>query len=155
MRATNVDLAEKVGKLKELVGESRMHLSAIAVLKKLIPNEIEVQTLQNFMGTTPPAPKPTIGKTNRYGKAQELAKEPKILFLSGKVSEKVSPDKRHEILKQLVENIANVDDPFGRRLFKYDEQSTKVYVAELENKRVFQIRWQLSEEAENEVAGRQ
>ena len=155
LRATNVDLAEKVGKLKELVGESRMHLSAIAVLKKLIPNEIEVQTLQNFMGATPPAPKPTIGKTNRYGKAQELAKEPKILFLSGKVSEKVSPDKRHEILKQLVENIANVDDPFGRRLFKYDEQSTKVYVAELENKRVFQIRWQLSEEAENEVAGRQ
>jgi len=151
LKVVNVDLAEKVGKLKELVGESRMHLAAIAVLKKLIPDEIEVQVLQNYMGSSPPAPRPTIGTKNRYGKAQELVKQPKILFLSGKVAEKVSPDRSREIVRDLVESAVTADDPFGRKVFK----SAKVVRHMAENKRIFEIQFELNEDSDNETAGRQ
>ena len=149
LKAVNVDLSEKVGRLKEMVDESRTHLAAIAVLKKLIPNEVEVQVLQNYVGGSPPPPKSSVGVKNRYGKSQEVSKQPKILYLAGKVSEKVSPDKSREIVRKLVEDAVKEQGPFGKKVFT--TAKVEQHIAEVENKRIFKIHFELSEETDNAV----
>ena len=144
LKGVNADLAEKVGRLKEIVGESRTHLAAVALLKRLIPNEVEIQSLRNYSEGTPPPPKSSIGTKNRYGRAQEVNKQTRILFISGKVSEKVSPDRSREIVRKFVEDAVKAEGPFGKKVFA----SPKVlrHIAEVEKKRVFDIQLELIEE---------
>jgi len=136
LKARNADLAQKVDRLKEISLESRTYLAALAVLKGRaaggykFPREVVLTSVRTYAGTSPPAPRTIEPKRNRFGKTRLLEKQPKVLMVEGTVSDRVSPDESREIVRRLIDYLANVEGPLGKKVFQQPgdpEESTRDY----------------------------
>ena len=108
LKAANLDLAEKTTRLSQLTMENHNYLSALALLKNLVPREIELRTFQSYMGSQPPEPKLDTGK-KKFVKPVEEVKQPRIYFLAGTIADEVDLSRGRDILQKFVYKLEDYD----------------------------------------------
>ena len=127
LKAQNADLAGKVDRLEEIILEGGNYLSALAVLKGKspagqdggyqFPPEVVLSSVRTYKSASPPTVTTRKAKKNLYGLAPDLKKLPKVLVVTGGVSDKISPDQSSDIVMRLVEYLDDVKGPLGKDVF--------------------------------------
>jgi len=143
LKAENADYSEKAGKLRELILRNRNYLSGLAMLKLHVPREVELSSLRTYPSTSAPEHKTLEAKPNKYGKTKELEKQPRMLYLAGKVAESVDLKRSREIVEKLADDLKK-DGPLGRKVFS-QSKITKA-IAESDRERLFEIELVLNED---------